>query len=571
MTRDGRRSGQVTDGPAAAPARAMLRATGFQDADFDRFQIAVANSWNEVTPCNMNLRDLAACAKVGVREAGGVPLEFCTISVSDVIAMGHEGMRASLVSREVIADSVETVLHAERFDGLVALAGCDKSLPGMLMAAVRTNVPTVFCYGGSAVPGCLSEERVDIKDVFEAVGAVASGQKTTEQLDALERAAFPTIGACAGMYTANTMACVAEALGMAIPASATVSAVDRRRADIAKASGALATALVGRGVRPRDIVTRKALENATAVSMSMGGSTNAVLHLLAIAWEAHVPFTLADIDAIGSRVPQLVDTKPHGRHFMVDLDAVGGVPVVMARLAELGLVHLDERTVTGFTVGENLDHLGAYSHSGSDVIAASAAPVRATGGTVILRGRLAPDGCVVKVAGTDRDSFRGTARVFDSEQRALEHVLGGRLSAGQVIVLRYEGPAGGPGMREMLALTGAIVGTGLGAEVALVTDGRFSGATRGLCVGHVAPEAVDGGPIALVEDDDDIVIDIAGRSIDVLVDDEELQRRRTRWMPPPPRYTRGVLAKYGAMVSGADVGAVMSPRPRQPTESLPKP
>jgi len=559
---DRRRSSQVTQGPSAAPARAMLRATGFQDDDFTKFQIAVANSWNEVTPCNMGLRDLAAHAKLGVRDAGGVALEFCTISVSDVISMGHEGMRASLISREVIADSVETVVHAECFDGLVALAGCDKSLPGMIMAAVRTNVPTVFCYGGSAVPGCLAGERVDIKDVFEAVGEVPPGDQTSERLAQLERAAFPSIGSCAGMYTANTMACVAEGLGMAAPGSSTVSATDPRRAEIARRSGRLATELVALGVTPRDIVTRKALENATAVSMAMGGSTNAVLHLLAIAWEAQIPFTLADIDAIGSRVPQLVDTKPHGRHFMVDLDAVGGVPVVLARLAEIGLVHLDELTITGQSVRQNLDDLGAGSNIATDVIASALAPLRPSGGTVILHGRLAPSGCVVKVAGTDRAGFKGEARVFDSEQLALDHVLSGHLRAGQVIVVRYEGPAGGPGMREMLALTGAIMGSGLGSEVAVVTDGRFSGATRGLCIGHVAPEAADVGPIALVHDGDTVVIDIAARSIDLEVDDGELSRRRAAWVSPLPRYTRGVLAKYAGTVSGADVGAVIAPQVR---------
>lgn len=557
-----RRSSQVTDGPSAAPARAMLRATGFEDDDFARFQIGVANSWNEVTPCNMGLRDLARHAKLGVREAGGVALEFCTITVSDVIAMGHEGMRASLISREVIADSVETVVHAECFDGLVALAGCDKSLPGMIMAAVRTNVPTVFCYGGSAVPGCLAGERVDIKDVFEAVGQVPPGDQTSERLEQLERAAFPSIGSCAGMYTANTMACVAEGLGLALPGSSTVSATDPRRADVARRSGRSVIELIALDLTPRDIVTRGALENATAVSMAMGGSTNAVLHLLAIAWEAEIPFTLADIDAIGSRVPQLVDTKPHGRHFMVDLDAVGGVPVVLSRLSELGLVNLDEMTVTGRSIGQNLDDLGAGSNVATDVIASAQSPLRAFGGTVILRGRLAPAGCVVKVAGTDRAGFKGTARVFDGEQLALDHVLSGQLRAGEVIVLRYEGPAGGPGMREMLALTGAIMGTGLDSEVALVTDGRFSGATRGLCIGHVAPEAADGGPIAFVQDGDSIVIDIAAKNIDFEVDDGELGRRREGWHAPSPRYTRGVLAKYAGTVSGADVGAVIAPQPR---------
>lgn len=540
----------------------MLRATGFDDADLKRPQIAVANSWNEVTPCNMGLRSLAEHAKRGVRDGGAVPLEFCTISVSDVISMGHEGMRASLVSREVIADSVETVLHAECFDGLVALAGCDKSLPGMIMAAVRTNIPTVFCYGGSAVPGCLAGERVDIKDVFEAVGAVAAGTESVENLDALERAAFPSIGSCAGMYTANTMACVAEGLGLAIPGSAAVSAIDPRRAAFAQQSGQLAATLVANGLTPRRIVTRGALENACAVSMAMGGSTNAVLHLLAIANEAEVPFNLADIDAISVRTPQFVDTRPNGAHFMVDLDAAGGVPVVMARLARLGLLNLDELTVTGHTVGENLAKINQALLEQSDVIAPAEAPLKPSGGTVVLHGNLAPSGSVVKVAGTDRDRFAGLARVFDSEQAALDHVLGGHLRSGDVVVIRYEGPAGGPGMREMLAVTGAIVGTGLGSEVALVTDGRFSGATRGLCVGHVAPEAVDGGPIALAADGDPVVIDISARLISMDVTPDELARRRALWQPIEPRYTRGVLAKYAGSVLGADTGAITVPARR---------
>jgi dihydroxy-acid dehydratase len=554
-----RRSAEVTEGLSAAPARAMLRATGFTEEDLTRPQVAVASSWNEVTPCNMGLRDLATKAKGGVREGGAVPIEFCTIAVSDVISMGHEGMRASLVSREVIADSVETVLHAERLDGLVALAGCDKSLPGMMMAAVRTDVPTVFCYGGSTLPGCFAGERVDIKDVFEAVGAVATGQRAADNLAGLERHAFPTIGSCAGMYTANTMACVAEAIGLALPGSATVPAVDSRRAALAHESGRQAVELVAAGIRPRMIVTRKALENATTVSMALGGSTNAVLHLLAIAWEAEVPFTLADIDRIGRRVPQLVDTRPHGRYFMSDLDEAGGVPRVMVELARGGLLHLDCLTVTGRTVAENLVAYENEPVGRANVVATVAEPVKPTGGTVILYGGLAPNGCVVKVAGTDRQVFRGTARTFDSEQAALEFVLAGRLTAGDVVVMRYEGPAGGPGMREMLALTGAIVGTGLGTEVAVVTDGRFSGATRGLCIGHVAPEAAHGGPIALVEDGDRVVIDIPARRVDLVVDERTLSARRARWTPRPPRYTRGVLAKYAAHVSGAELGAITTP------------
>jgi dihydroxy-acid dehydratase len=553
------RSDDVTRGNGAAPARAMLRATGFTEEDFARPQIAIANSWNEVTPCNMPLRTLAAAAKNAVRVAGGAPLEFCTIAMSDVVAMGHEGMRASLVSREVIADSIEVMAHAERFDAMVTLAGCDKSLPAMMMAAVRVNIPSVFCYGGTSVPGCLHGERVDIKDVFEAVGAVATGRATPERLADLERHAYPSIGSCAGLYTANTMSCVAEAIGLALPGSATVSAIDERRVQYAVRSGEQAVRLVASGLRPRDIVTRKAIENATTVSMALGGSTNAVLHLLAIAWEAELEFNLDDIDAIGRRTPQLVDTRPHGEYFMVDIDRAGGVPAVMIELAEAGRIHLDEPTVTGRTVGENLSDYRAIARDTTDVgdvIKTAAAPVHVSGGTVVLRGRLAPDGAVVKVAGTELAAFRGPARVFDSEQDVLEYVLGGRLSAGEVIVLRYEGPAGGPGMREMLAATAAIAGTGLGREVALVTDGRFSGATRGFCVGHVAPEAAVGGPLGLVRDGDVIVIDIESRILDLEIDDVELSRRRAHWVAPTPRYTRGVLAKYAATVSGANVGAV---------------
>jgi dihydroxy-acid dehydratase len=556
-----RRSAEVTQGDSAAPARAMLRATGFSEDDFDRAQIAVANSWNEVTPCNMPLRKLAEEAKLGVRAGGAVPIEFVTIAVSDVIAMGHEGMRGSLVSREMIADSVETVVHAERFDGLVTLAGCDKSLPGMMIAAVRTNIPTVFCYGGTSTPGCFDDKRVDIKDVFETVGAVSTGKRSPEYLAELERKAFPTLGSCAGMYTANTMSCVAEAIGLALPGSASIPAVDSRRLEVARRSGEQAAELVRLGIRPRDIVTRKALENATTVSMALGGSTNAVLHLLAIAWEAGVDFTLADIDAIGQRVPQLVDTRPHGQYFMTDIDEAGGVPVLMARLAAGGYLHLDALTVTGKTVGENLAELGPEPERAKQVIAPLNNPVAPTGGTAILYGNLAPQGAVVKVAGTEQRLFSGVARVFDREQDLLAYVLGGSLAAGDAMILRNEGPAGGPGMREMLAATGAIQGTGLGSEVALITDGRFSGATQGLCIGHVTPEAAVGGPIALVEDGDAITIDILNQTVSVGVDDAELAERRARWVAPEPRYVRGVLAKYAGSVAGAHLGAITLAHP----------
>lgn len=562
--RPARRSAQVTDGRGAAPARAMLRAVGLHRGDFDKPQIAVANSWNEVTPCNMPLRAWAEHAKAGIRSGGGVALEFCTIAVSDVISMGHEGMRASLVSRELIADSVEAVVHAERFDGLVAIAGCDKSLPGMMMAAVRTDVPTVFLYGGSAVPGRRSDgERIDIKDVFEAVGRHAAGTIDTAEFEEIERTAFPSIGACAGMYTANTMACVGEAIGLSLPGSATRSAVHPGRPELARRAGQYAVEAFGRSLTPRRIVTRRALENAATVSMALGGSTNAVLHLLAIAHEARIEFALDDIDRIGRRTPQLVDTRPHGDVFPVDLDAAGGVPAVMRELADAGLIHVDELTVTGATVGENLAAAAAPDRAATApdraVIASTGRPARSSGGTRVLRGSLAPAGAVVKVAGTDVRRLRGPARVFDSEEAALEFILGNGLSPDDVLIVRYEGPMGGPGMREMLAVTSAVTGVGFGDRVAVVTDGRFSGATRGLCVGHVAPEAARGGPLALIEDGDVVTIDTDRGAIDLAVTPDVLAERRRQWTPPPPRYPGGVLGKYAALVGGADRGAVTGP------------
>jgi dihydroxy-acid dehydratase len=532
----------------------MLRAVGFAEADFDRFQIGIVSSWNEVTPCNLGLRGLAAASKLGVRARAAVPLEFGTISVSDVVSMGHEGMRASLVSREIIADSIEAMAHAECFDGLVALAGCDKSLPAMMMAAVRTGLPTVLCYGGTALAGTLeSGESVDIKDVFEAVGAVSSGQMSDVELGVLERRACPTIGSCAGMYTANTMACAAEAMGLSLPGSATVPAVASAREVVARESGEAVVALLEQGITTAEIVTRRSLENATAVVMAVGGSTNAVLHLLAIAREARVDFDLGDIDGIGRRVPQLVDTKPHGRHHMTDLHRGGGVPAVMRVLLDAGLLHGDALTVTGRTVAENLLE---RRHRDARIVRDLDDPVRPDGSIAILSGSLAPDGAVVKVAGIDTARYDGTARVFDSEQEALGYVLADRPQDGDVIVIRYEGPRGGPGMREMLAVTGALKGSTNGGRVALVTDGRFSGATHGFCIGHVAPEAFEGGPLALVEDGDGIRIDIPGRSLEIDVDPAELERRTSRWRRPEPRYPRGFLQKYADQVRGADVGAV---------------
>ena len=550
-----RRSSEVTQGDERAPARAMLRAVGMTDDDWDRPQVGVASSWNEVTPCNLPLDRLAKDAKRGVREAGGFPMEFTTIAVSDGISMGHEGMRASLVSREVIADSVELVMHAERLDAAVLLAGCDKSLPGMLMAAARVDVPSVFLYGGSILPGHLADgTAVTIQDVFEAVGACALGKITRERLGEIERAACPSEGSCGGMFTANTMACAAEALGMALPGSAAPPAPDARRTEYAVRSGTAVMALVESGITARAILTKSAFENAVAVVMALGGSTNAVLHLLAIAHEARVELTLDDFDRIGRKVPHLADVKPFGRYVMTDVDAVGGVPVVMRHLLDAGLVDGDALTVTGKTVAENLSVVDTAPDG--DVLRPLDRPIHATGGLSILRGTLAPDGAVVKTAGMDALVFEGTARVFDGEAGAMAAVTEGRIGKGDVIVIRWEGPKGGPGMREMLAVTAAVKGAGLGADVALLTDGRFSGATFGLCVGHVAPEAADCGPIALVNEGDRIVLDVPNRRLDLLVDDDELRRRRGEWVPLPPRYDRGALSKYARLVSSAARGAV---------------
>ncbi len=553
------RSREVTDGYERAPARAMLRAIGMTDDDWVKPQVGVASSWNEVTPCNMPLDRLAKQAKEGVREAGGYPIEFVTIAVSDGISMGGEGMRASLVSREVIADSVETVMHAERFDAMVTFAGCDKSLPGMMMAAARLDLPSVFLYGGSILPGKGPHgEALDIVSVFEAVGAKAAGKLTDQELDLIERSACPTIGSCAGMFTANTMASVSEALGLALPGSASPPAVDPRRDDLAYESGRAVVRLLAADIRPRQILTKEAFENAIAVTMALGGSTNAVLHLLAIAHEARVDLSLDDFDRMGRRVPHIADTKPHGRYHMVDIDGVGGVPMVMRALLEAGLLHGDCLTVTGRTVAENLESLDPAAPDGK-VVHPLSDPIHADGGIAILRGSLAPEGAVVKVAGLDQERFEGVARVFDGEDKAMQAILAGAILPGSVLVIRYEGPKGGPGMREMLAVTGAMKGAGRGPDCALVTDGRFSGGTHGFCVGHVAPEAVDGGPIGLVADGDPIVIDVPSRTIDLQVAPAELDRRRSAWKLPAPRYPTGVLAKYARLVTGAERGAVTEP------------
>jgi len=554
------RSRDVTDGLERAPARGMLRAVGMGDDDFAKPQIGIASSWNEITPCNLSLDRLAKAAKEGVHAGGGFPMQFGTISVSDGISMGHEGMHFSLVSREIIADSVEAVMEAERLDGMVTFAGCDKSLPGMLMAAARLDLASVFVYAGSILPGFAklsdgTEKDVTIIDAFEAVGACARGLMSREDVDAIERAICPGEGACGGMYTANTMASAAEAMGMSLPGSAAPPAVDRRRDGYARKSGEAVVELIRQGITTRDIITRQSLENAIAVLMAFGGSTNAVLHLLAIAHEANVELDMEDFHRIGSKVPLLADVKPFGRYVMSDVDRVGGVPVVMRALLDAGLLHGDCLTVTGKTVAENLADIDPPDPDG-EILRASQAALAPTGGITILSGSLAPEGAVVKNAGVPVDSFEGTARVFEREQAAMAALEDGTIQAGDVIIIRYEGPKGGPGMREMLMITGAIKGAGLGKDVLLITDGRFSGGTTGLCVGHVAPEAVDGGPIGLVHDGDRIRIDIPSRTLDLLVDDDELERRRKGFAPLPPRYTRGVLAKYAKLVGSASRGAV---------------
>ncbi|WP_442907707.1 dihydroxy-acid dehydratase [Kineococcus sp. G2] len=554
------RSRQVTDGLEATASRGMLRAVGMGDDDWVKPQIGVASSWNEITPCNLPLDRLAKAVKDGVHAAKGFPLEFGTISVSDGISMGHQGMHYSLVSREVIADSVETVISAERLDGSVLLAGCDKSLPGMLMAAARLDLASVFLYAGTILPGRAklsdgSEHEVTLIDAFEAVGACARGLMSREDVDTIERAICPGEGACGGMYTANTMAAAAEALGMSLPGSAAPPATDRRRDGFARRSGQAVVNLLANGITARQIMTKEAFENAIAVVMALGGSTNAVLHLLAIAYEAEVDLTLADFDRIAGRVPHLGDLKPFGRHVMVDVDRIGGIPVVMRALLDAGLLHGDTLTVTGRTMAENLAEISPPDVDGV-VLRALDDPIHRTGGITILTGNLAPGGAVVKSAGFDSEVFEGTARVFERERAALDALEDGTIGAGDVVVIRYEGPKGGPGMREMLAITGAIKGAGLGKDVLLLTDGRFSGGTTGLCVGHVAPEAVDGGPIAFVRDGDRIRLDVAGKTLRVLVDDAELERRREGWEPLPPVFTRGVLAKYAKQVRSASVGAV---------------
>ncbi|MBT1684283.1 dihydroxy-acid dehydratase [Curtobacterium flaccumfaciens] len=554
------RSRVVTDGIEATTSRGMLRAVGMGDEDWSKPQIGIASSWNEITPCNLSLDRLAQGAKEGVHSGGGYPLQFGTISVSDGISMGHEGMHFSLVSREVIADSVETVVNAERLDGTVLLAGCDKSLPGMLMAAARLDLASVFLYAGSVMPGYVKQadgtmKEVTIIDSFEGVGACKAGTMSEEELKKIECAIVPGEGACGGMYTANTMASVAEALGMSLPGSAAPPSADRRRDYYAHRSGEAVVNMLEHGITARQILTKEAFENAIAVAMALGGSTNVILHLLAIAYEAEVELSLDDFNRIGSRVPHLADMKPFGKYVMVDVDRNGGIPVIMKALLDAGLLHGECMTVTGKTVAENLAEIDPPALDG-EVFRTLDNPIHETGGLTVLQGSFAPEGAVVKTAGFDASVFEGPARVFDRERAAMDALTEGKIEKGDVVVIRYEGPKGGPGMREMLAITAAIKGAGLGKDVLLLTDGRFSGGTTGLCIGHIAPEAVDAGPVAFVRDGDRIRVDIAARSLDLLVDPAELEARRDGWAPLPPRYTRGVLAKYAKLVKSAAQGAV---------------
>lgn len=551
------RSWEVTEGIERAPHRALFKAAGFSDEDLSKPLIAVANSWNEIVPGHVHLDRVAARVKEGVRKAGGTPIEFNTIGVDDGIAMGHEGMRYSLVSREVIADSLEVMLNAHRFDAVVAVASCDKIEPGMMMAIARVNIPAVFVNGGPMLAGriCGDDHRYSVRDVFEAVGAYSAGKISMERLKEIEDRSCPGPGSCAGLYTANTMAIAIEALGMALPGASTIPAVDSRRLWAAYRSGEAVMRALELGIRPRDVLSFEAFENAIAVDAALGGSTNAVLHLLAIAYEAGVKLTLDDFERISSKTPQLASMLPGGVHALEDLDAAGGVPTIMRRLLDAGLLHGDALTITGKTVAENLRDFKPPTGS-EEVVKPVETPIAERGALVVLKGNLAPEGAVVKISGVKRLSHRGPARVFDSEEDAFKAVVGGEIEPGDVVVIRYEGPKGGPGMREMLAVTAAIVGRGLGEDVAMVTDGRFSGATRGLMVGHVAPEAAAGGTIAVVRDGDEILIDARKRVLRIELDDEEVEKRLSAWSPPKPRYTGGVLAKYAKLVGPASKGAI---------------
>jgi dihydroxy-acid dehydratase len=548
------RSGVITDGPDRAPSRAMLKAVGFSDEDLSRPIIGVANTWIEIGPCNFHLRRLAAKVKEGIRAAGGTPMEFNTVSISDGISMGAEGMKCSLISREVIADSIELVARGNHFDALVCLSGCDKTNPGVVMALARLDIPGLALYGGSIAPGRLGDRDLTIQDVFEAVGAYGIGRITTEQFKAVENTACPGAGACGGQFTANTMSTVMEFLGISPMGSNGIPATVAEKEEAAFNAGKLIMDALRRDLRPSQIITRKAIENAIAAVAATGGSTNAVLHLLAIAREARVELTIDDFDVISSRTPLIADLKPGGRFVANDLYKAGGIQLVAKRLIDAGLVHGDTLTVTGSTLAAAAQI--AQEAAGQEVVRPLSKPLKPSGGLVILKGNLAPEGCVVKVAGHERVIHKGPARVFDCEEDSFRAVQKGHIKPNDVVVIRYEGPKGGPGMREMLGVTGALVGAGLGDSVALITDGRFSGATHGLVAGHIAPEAACGGPIALVRDGDTIVLDIAARRLDIAIAEQEMNERRRRWSPPPPRYNTGVMAKYAKLVSSASEGAV---------------
>jgi len=547
-------SDDVTQGPGRSAARAMLRAVGLNDDDFNKFQVGIVSAGNEVTPCNVTGPELSLKAKIGVNGPESAGLIFSTIAVSDGISMGHEGMRASLVSREVITDSVELVMHAERFDGMVTIAGCDKSLPGMLMAAARINRPAIFLYGGSSLPGSYKGKDISIVDVFEGIGAMEKGLITEDELYEIECAACPGQGSCAGMFTANTMASVGEAIGMSLPGTASLPAEDARLRIEAEKTGKQLNYLLKNDIKPRDIMTLNAFKNAVTTVLALGGSTNAVLHLMAIAHEAKVDLTLGTFDQLGRTVPHIADMKPFGKYQMVDLDNIGGVPVVSKILLENDLIDGNCLTVTGNTVGENLENIEIPKNQ--DVVSFPDNPISKEGGIAILNGSLSPNGSVVKVAGIEIDTFKGPANVFDSEQEALEALFNNLIKKGEVVVIRNEGPKGGPGMREMLQITAAIKGAGLGKDVLLITDGRFSGGTTGLCIGHVTPESVEGGPISICENGDEIELNLAKRELNINIDDEEIKIRRSKYTPPTPRYTSGVLNKYSKLVHGADKGAV---------------
>ncbi len=551
-------SAQVLQGPKNAPHRSYYKAMGLGDADLLKPLVGIANTWNEATPCNVHLDQLADKASEGVVAAGGTPRQFVTIAVSDGIAMGTEGMKASLVSREVIADSVELMIRAHQYDGFVGIAGCDKSLPGIMIAMARLNLPSAFVYGGTIMPGVLNGRDVTVQDVFEGVGAFESGRISLEELKALEDNSCPGAGSCGGLYTANTMACMSEALGLALPGSATPPAVDGRRAQFVFETGRATIRAVEEDLKPRQILTYEAFENAISVLQAIGGSTNAILHLLALSKEVGIKLALEDFERIRKKIPHIADLRPGGRYVMYDLDRVGGVPLIMHKLFQKGMLHGECLTVTGKNLKANLE--GVRFVENQDVVRSVDNPIRPNGTDVILRGSLAPDGAVVKVAGLETLKVRGSAKVFDREEHAFDAISKRKIQEGDIVVIRYEGPKGGPGMREMLQVTAALVGQGLGQKVGLVTDGRFSGATRGIMVGHVSPEAFVGGPIALVRDGDQIQIDAEAQRIDLLVSDSELERRRKEWRAPEPNYKWGALAKYASLVGSASEGAVCYPK-----------